>query len=275
MRFCMFSCFFAYFHAFLHGLFKGWKTVINNNNMNSNMNPLQCSYCTRIFAQPQNLKKHRPRCKQRPSELEEERRLFQLRLESEREAHRIELQKQREMYERQIEQLEKRIEKWEKEVLEMAKRPTTTTTHQNQRTVQIVNQLGSYEFDMAEIEKLLEENFTTEVFQGGPEKIAELTAQVLLTDPATQKPKVVCTDVSRRMYRYLDPDTRKLQTDPGFQRTHKLIRTPLRQANQRVYCDTFLQDDAEDVFRDRWRENDEFIVDENKFPDKLQVFLKP
>ena len=49
---------------------------------------------------------------------------------------------------------------------EIAKQPTTTVmTSNNHRTVNILNQLGSYEFDPETIARTLEEKFTKEVFQ--------------------------------------------------------------------------------------------------------------
>jgi len=243
-----------------------------------------------MFAQAFNLKRHQTRCKElqkagNQTRLQSQQATYEIQLQNQREAHlielrnqceahKVELQKQREAYERQIEQLQRKIEKWENEMIEIAKQPSIATTTTNHRTIQIINQLGSYDFDTGQIEKILEENFTEEVFRGGPDKIAEFTVQYLLTDPDTNKRKVICTDTSRRMFRYIDPETQKLQVDPGFQRTHKLIRKPLEQANRRIYCDAFLRNDPDDYFREKWKKNDEFIEDECKFPDKLQQFLK-
>jgi hypothetical protein len=124
------------------------------------------------------------------------------------------------------------------------------------------------------MEQILEENFTEDVFRGGPEKIAELAAHVLLMDAETQKPKVLCTDLSRKTYRFIDPHTQELQVDPGFQKTHRLIKRPLGQANLRVFTDSFMRNDPDDLHRDQWKVNDEFIEDHHKFPEKLHSFLK-
>lgn len=163
------------------------------------------------------------------------------------------------------------------QIVEIAKQPTHIThtlTSNHQRTVNIINQLGMYEFEEKRIEQILEETFTEDVFLGGPEKIAQVAAQFLLIDPESQKPRIVCTDISRKMYRYIDPQTRELQIDPGFQKTHRLIRRPLEQANLRVFYDYFLRNDPDDLHRDQWKRNDEFIEDSNKFPEKLHQFLK-
>lgn len=203
------------------------------------------------------------------------------RLQQQQVQHQQELQRQQEQHERERAILELKIEKLENQIFEIAKQPTsvyhnnsiTTTQSNNNRMLQIVNQLGSYAFDEKWMEQILEESFTEDVFRGGPDKIAELAAHVLLMDIETHKPKVLCTDLSRKMYRFIDPRTQELQVDPGFQKTHRLIKRPLGQANLRVFTDTFMRDDPDDVHRDQWKVNDEFIEDHHKFPEKLHCFL--
>lgn len=265
--------------------------------------PSICEFCTRSFTFSQSLRRHQSVCreKKRREELAEKQ-LYEERLRCQQEDFqrererfqqdlRFQLQSQRERYERELEilyeknrGLELKIEKLEDQIFEIAKQPTSTTmstnnhttmtTHQNQRTVNIINQLGTYEFEEKRIEQILIENFTQDVFLGGPDKIAEFAAQYLLTDPETQKPKVVCTDVSRKVYRYVDPETQELQVDPGFQKTHRMLKRPLEQANLRVFYDDFLRNDPDDLYRDQWKKNDEFIEDSHRFPDKLHQFLK-
>jgi predicted RNase H-like nuclease (RuvC/YqgF family) len=171
---------------------------------------------------------------------------------------------------------EQKIDKLQNQIFEIAMQPNTimTSNSNTTRMTQIINQLGTYAFDQQWMEQVLEENFTEDVFRGGPDKIAELAAQVLLMDTETQKPKVVCTDISRKMYRFIDPETHALQVDPGFQKTHRLIKWPLGQANLRVFTDTFMHNDPDDLHRDQWKVNDEFIEDHHKFPEKLHAFLK-
>jgi len=192
---------------------------------------------------------------------------------------------QQRLHEERIEELQSKIEKLENQIFEIAKQPTTTSssssttnvmtaTANHQRTVNIHNQLGSYDFDLETITRVLEEKFTKEVFQGGPDKIAELTAEVLLHD-AEQKPKVICTDTSRRTFRYIDPVTQKLETDPGFLKTHSLLKRPLFEANLNVFSRDFMRiDDDEDTYRNQWKLNDEFISNPNRFPEKLYPYMK-
>jgi hypothetical protein len=170
-------------------------------------------------------------------------------------------------------------DKLQTQLFEIAKQPNTinhnnNVSQTNNRTLNVVQQLGTYDFDEKRMEQILEENFTQDVFLGGPEKIAQFAAQYLLIDPETQKPKVICTDASRKTFRYVDPETQELQVDTGFQKTHRLIRRPLGQANLRVFYDHFLRNDPDDLHRDQWKLNDDFIEDHHRFPEKLHCFLK-
>lgn len=236
-----------------------------------------CEYCQRNFACLRNLRIHSGRCHcksniDRIRILEEDLRtirdrctLLEYQLETSNERLKIE---------------QERYQTLQNHLVEIAKQPTvanhttTMTAHQNQRTVNIINQLGAYDFEEKRMEQILIENFTQDVFLGGPDKIAEFAAQHLLTDPETQKPRVVCTDISRKTYRYIDPLTRELQVDPGFQKTHRMLKRPLEQANLRVFYDEFLRNDPDDLYRDQWKKNDEFIEDPTRFPDKLHQYLR-
>lgn len=253
---------------------------------------MNCAYCDKLISNKFNYVRHSMTCKKK--ELVE----LRLELEHQRQQYERNLQQVHEQYERNIQQMEKRyqqelqreLEKYDilkaladklsDQLFEIAKQPsivhhtTTQTNNNNNRTLNVIHQLGVYDFDEKRIEELLEENFTQDVFLGGPDKIAEMTAQYLLTDLETQKPKVMCTDVSRKMYRYLDPETQELQTDPGFQKTHRLIKRPLEQANLRIFYDHFLRNDPDDFHRDQWKKNDEFIEHQHKFPEKVHHFLR-
>lgn len=245
-----------------------------------------CEYCDLRLCNIQGLRRHLAVCKSRDLAITKEKyalhiedlkRKYERQLEDQKACHRVQLQFLADQYELQLQSQQERIERLENQIFEIAKQPTTNVTSMSstsQRIINIVNQLGAYEFIESEIEQILEENFTPDVFLGGPDKIAELTARHLLTDPITDKPRVVCTDVARRIFRYVDPVTRELLTDVGFQRTHQLLRRPLGQANLRVFSDKYLHNDPDDIHRDQWKKNDDFIEDPNKFPSKLQPFLK-
>ena len=219
------------------------------------------------------------------------------RLNNLRQHYEAELGKQKIQYETRLQQYETRLqtlhdqyvaqcdllETYRNQIFEIAKQPhnnitnhTHTTTTNNQRTVNIMNQLAPYEFDSDEIQRVLRQHFTSEVYNGGPDKIAELVAKFLLTDPETQKPRVVCTDASRKMFRYIDPESKELQTDTGLHNTHKIIKNPLVQANLSVFLETRQRDEPDegDEHRDTWKRNDDFIEHQTKFPEKISHYLK-
>jgi hypothetical protein len=200
------------------------------------------------------------------------------------------LEEMRMHYERQLSDQKHLVKIYREQIFEMAKRPTianttantTTTTQMNQRTMNVINQLAPYDLDSQSVKHLVNQHFTTDVFFGGPDEIAKFTAQVILKDPDTNKTKLICTDLSRKNFRYLpcatvtqsyeDPGQQTLHVDPGFQKTHQLIREPLVRANIQVYTDVLK---VNEEHRDQWKANDEFISDRGSFSDKLVQFLTP
>ena len=255
------------------------------------MDIFRCSFCNSDLSTRYNLMKHMERCKVKKQvdfekKVHEIRSEYETRLQAQNRNYELHLESQKEQYESQLQTLRDQIEsqaekidKLENQIFEIARQPKQinthhTTTTNNQRTVNIINQLAPYHLDTEEIQQILLERFTPEVFNGGPEKIAEVTAKFLLTDPETQKRRVVCTDSSRRVYRYIDPVSNELQLDPGFQKTHKIIKRPLEQANLNLFLEKYAKNDVDDEYRDVWKRNDEFIEDQHRFPDKLFQYLK-
>jgi hypothetical protein len=160
----------------------------------------------------------------------------------------------------------------QQQIFEIAKQPkvnqitnNTTTQTNNSRNTAIINQLAPYDLTTDQITQLFYQHFNLATFHGGPEEIAKLTARVILTNPETQKPKVICTDISRKNFRYVDEE-QEVQVDPGFQKTHDLIKEPLSKANIRVYTDELA---TADQYRDQWRKNEDFISDRTGFSDHL------
>lgn len=233
---------------------------------------LSCSFCQRQFGYAHHLKRHFMSCK------EKKKRDFETQTEivDRLQADNQRLQTENLFLREQLEAQQRLVNQLHSHLVEIAKQPTLTTNHNttNHRTMNIINQLADYDFEEERIKRILEQKFTQEIFLGGPDKIAEFTATHLLTDPDTHKPRVVCTDISRKTYRYVDPETRELQVDPGFQRTHRLLKRPLEQANLSMFHDQFLRNDPDDQYRDQWKKNDEFIEDSHRFPDKLHQFMK-
>jgi hypothetical protein len=177
--------------------------------------------------------------------------------------------------EKQLQDQREKIEKLEDKLFEIAKQPktvttnnTTTQTH-NTRNTAIIHQLAPYDLTKDRVTQLFSQHFNVDTFHGGPDEIAKLTAQVILTDSESQKPKVICTDMSRKNFKYVNEE-QELQVDPGFQRTHALIKEPLSRANIQVYVDGLK---CADQHRDQWRKNEDFIADRTGFSDKMLKWM--
>jgi hypothetical protein len=248
-----------------------------------------CEYCNANFTTNQSLKRHYSRCKEKQKQYQEQlekqlgqqQKHYQEQLGQQQKHYQEQLEKQQKQYKEQLEkqleeqrvqkvQYETRIEKLEDKLFEIAKQPKTVTTNNttqtnNSRNTSIINQLALYDLSQEQITQLLVQHFNLDTFHGGPEEIAKLAARFLLTDPETQKPKVACTDISRKNFRYVDEE-QEVQVDPGFQKTHDLIKEPLSKANIRVYVDELHKDDK---YHDQWRKNEDFISDRSGFSDKL------
>jgi hypothetical protein len=191
------------------------------------------------------------------------------------------LRKDRDCLQTQLEEQKRLVQVYRDQIFEIAKIPNTVVTsnhntNTNNRTLNILNQLAPYDLNTATVTQLVNDHFTEDIFRGGPDEIAKMTAQMILKDPGTQKPKVVCTDYSRKNFRYLVPEdvhpdssSAQLQLDPGFQKTHRLIKRPLGEANLRV----FIQQTDVDFHRDQWETNDKFISDCSEFSEKVIVHL--
>jgi hypothetical protein len=185
---------------------------------------------------------------------------YELLLEQQKKHYELLIAQQRE----QLLEAKKKIEKFENQMFQIAKQPRTTNRNKNQVT--ILNQLAPYDMDPGRITTALSEHFTEEVFDGGPEKITEMIANVILTDPATQKPRVLCTDLQRRNFKHLDPVTGDVVTDPGFTRTHALLREPVSEANRRVWID---KPEPTDHTDDTYLSNHLFIGDTKRLSKTL------
>jgi len=246
------------------------------------MTDIVCEFCNRYFSQNKNLKKHYERCKkksifQHEQQIENQKEQYEQQLETLRQQYEQQLETLRQQYEQQLinqreqlEQQKEKIEKLENQIFEIAKQPKqinhNNMTHNNQKTLNITQQLADYDLDALDIEQQLLESFTEEVFHGGPRKIIEMATQLLFTDPETQKPKIICTDLARKNFKYRNPDTGEIEVDPGFQKTHDKVRVPLARANWNIYADKLK---SADCYRDTWNCNNSFIGDRTRFADKL------
>jgi hypothetical protein len=264
-----------------------------------------CIFCNKKLKSKQGLDRHNNICTQKEhmtlvqqkyeievcQQLEQQQKHYETQLEQQREHYETQLeqqqkhyetqleqqqqqqQKQQQQHEQQIQKMEAQIQKLESRIFEIAKQSATTTTiyntkttHNNQKTLHIIQQLADYDLDSSTIEEQLREYFTEEVFEGGPKKIIEMATQLIFTDPETKKPKIICTDLSRKNFKYRNPETGEIEVDPGFQKTHDIVRMPLAQANWHIFKDKFKQSECH---RERWDMNNSFIGDRNRFADKL------
>lgn len=217
-----------------------------------------CDFCNHTFATVGSLKRHQPKCTHK--QLETLRNHYESQLETLHEQIRLQQEK---------------IDKLENQIFEIAKQPTTihnTSTHQ--RILNIVHQLAPYDLEPDKIQEMVDQYFTAEVFRGGPDEIAKMTAEFLLTDPESKKPKVACTDASRRTFRYITSSDTRPQVDAGFQKTHGIIRRPLKQANYEWFDQLQKNtDDPFDTLRSRFYCNDDFIANRSQFTGKVMQFM--
>lgn len=228
----------------------------------------QCMYCEKYYSNKQNLSRHQLTCpamklyllnKSLKEKIQEQQQMFEKKI-----------QEQREQYDKEIHYLKEQLTEFKTQIFEIAKQPKTTISNQNTQThnnrnTNIINQLAIYDLNQDQITQVLTQHYNLDTFQGGPEEIAKLAARFLLTDAQSQKPKVACTDLSRKNFKYVDEE-QEVQVDPGFQKTHDLIKEPLSKANIRVYVDELQKDDK---YHDQWRKNEEFISDRTGFSDKV------
>jgi hypothetical protein len=243
------------------------------------MTDIICEFCNRTFAQNKNLKKHYDRCKNKPVVIQQHQ--YEQQLQEIKEQHTKEIRQLREQHEKEIQVLKEQLSEFKNQLFEIAKQPKNVTTHttnntttqtNNSRNTAIINQLAPYDLTKEQITQLFYQHFNLDTFHGGPEEIAKLTAQVILTNPETQKPKVVCTDISRKNFKYVTymDEEQEIQVDPGFQKTHDLIKEPLSKANIRIYVDKLQNNDK---YHDQWRKNEDFISDRTGFSDRLVKWM--
>jgi hypothetical protein len=202
-----------------------------------------------------------------------------------------ELIEQKELLERKVTELEKQlteqkiyfetllleqkqlVQTYQQQIFEIAKQPKhqTNNNNNNQRIVNVVNQLAPYDLTPEIVEQIVAEHFTQEAFEKGPNELAKLVVDKILTDPETQKKKVMCTDISRRVFRYLDALVQEPQLDLGFQKTHGMIKPPLTRMNVEILQE--LERRGSSTIRYPFQSNHDFIWDENRFADKVINFL--
>jgi len=228
-----------------------------------------CTYCNREFAQTKNLKKHYERCREKPTkilieqyEIEKKQIIHQLQQEIQtqqlqtqqqlhsltekirfqQQQHEQQLQTQKDQYERELRMLKEQLEKFENQIFEIAKQPKqntinntqTTNTHNNQRILNIINQLIPMNLSEDDLRQLVTKYYTTDTFLGGPESIAQMTVNHILIDQETGKFRVVCTDTARGIFYFQDADNNLIR-DIGMQKIQEKLIAPLNEATRLEY----------------------------------------
>ena len=213
-----------------------------------------CEYCSKILSSKRAFERHQTICNLRTIKLlqdqyERELQITKLEIQTQRERYESQLQTQRERYESQLQTqreqhewetqiLKEQLEKFENQIFEIAKQPKenhihnnnqTTNTHNNQRILNITNQLIPMNLSDDDLKQLVTKYYTTETFLGGPESIAQMTVNHILIDQETGKFRVVCTDTARGIFYFQDADNNLIR-DIGMQKIQEKLIAPLNQA---------------------------------------------
>lgn len=235
-----------------------------------------CEYCKRMISE-KNLSRHYISCKDKinllhKEELKTVKEQFDKyqrettktiqKYEKETQSLQLQLNNLQETY-KQV-QLEK--ERLQDQLFEIAKQPKNNTNN-NQRTMNIVNQLAPYDLDAESVRALIEEHFDKKCFMQGAEGITKMVANQLLTDQETGKKKMLCTDLARRKVKYIIDG--KVVHDVGMQRTLDLICPNLAQVNMRHSKREGPPSD------DIYLANNAFIRDKSKLCSKIVIHFIP
>jgi hypothetical protein len=221
----------------------------------------ECLFCKKNFSTKSNLTKHLHNCKSKDNFL----------LESQ-------IQSLKEKYEKEIQslkeknnELNEKIEKLESQIFEIAKQPKTTNN--NNQKINIINHLAVYDITQEKAINDIDENFSNEVFHGGPKAIAKLVRDKIITDPETGKPKLFLSDKSRLNAKYIT-ETGEIEIDLGCEKTYNLIKDPLLDRNEKICIDLVDNQNEREIKRriyDRFSINENSIKNKNQFLKKLFV----
>jgi hypothetical protein len=255
------------------------------------MSRCQCQYCHSDFVKQSVLRKHYERCKQKP--LQELKEQYELRLQTQKEQYENQLedvqkyiQNQKQQYEKDlcnnrhmIKELQTQIKELQNQIFEIAKQPkqinnhsNNTTTNNNQKTLNIMNQLAPYDLTTEMVQEILDKHALEKIFKDGPNSIADFVVEKILTDPDTQKPKLIATDRSRGVFKYKDTEG-NVHVDNKLTKTTDILQRPLFKANDQVLLEIFKRHnfDIDDFTRNVFSENTDLLNSINK--EKLSAKL--
>jgi hypothetical protein len=163
-----------------------------------------CEYCNSTFSKRNAVNRHYLTCKQKP--LFEQKIYYESKLtqyETEIQTLQCQLSEQKEL-----------VKTYQNQIFEIAKQPkqihnnnnSNNTTHNNQKTLNIMNQLATYDLTPERVREILDNHSLEKIFKDGPNSIADFVVEKILTDPTTQKPKLIATDRSRGVFKYKDTE---------------------------------------------------------------------
>jgi hypothetical protein len=243
-----------------------------------------CDYCKHNFSTNQSLKRHETNCKEKQKQIYEKKltEQYEHQLKEQYEYSRQQqkqyeeqLQTQQIQYEKQIEKLELQIQKLENQIFEIAKQPkqqVNNNTHNNQKTLNILNQLAPYDLTTEMVQETLKKYALEKVFNEGPNGITEFVVEKILTDTTTNKPKLIATDRSRGVFKYKDTEG-NLYIDNKLTKTTDILQRPLFQANDKLLLETLRRHnfDIDDFTRKIFNDNADLLNSINK--EKLSAKL--
>ena len=188
-----------------------------------------CDFCNKELSTKFNLSKHLSICKIKQNYENE------TYYRSLKENYDKKIQSLKENHEKEIQSLTEQLKEFKSQIFEIAKQPkttTTTTTNNNNQRINIINQLAVYDITEEKVIKEIDENFSNEVFHGGPKAIVDLVRNRIIIDPETGKSKLFLSDKNRLNAKYLT-DTGEIEIDLGCEKTYNMIKNPLLSANDK------------------------------------------
>jgi hypothetical protein len=193
-----------------------------------------CKYCSKPLSTKYTLAKHIEMCetKKYQDQLKELEQTHQ----SEIAILKEEMLQERRNFEFEINTLKTQLQcaqEFNEQLLELTKRPTHTTIN-NQRTLNIVNQLAPYDLTAERAKAIVEAKFDEKVVKKGENGLLDFVVDHLLTDESSGKPKILCTDLARKIGKYLGPDGQTLVKDVGLTHTIDVITPSLCSATHSV-----------------------------------------
>jgi hypothetical protein len=220
----------------------------------------QCIYCQKYYSNKQSLTRHQNTCQDmKLYNLDKnQKEIHEKEIKSIKENYDKKIQSLKEQHEKEIQSLKEQLVEFKSQIFEIAKQPKTTTNNNNQK-INIINQLAVYDITEEKAITEIDENFSNEVFHGGPKAIAKLVRDKIIIDPETGKPKLFLSDKNRLNAKYLT-ETGEIEIDLGCEKTYNMIKNPLLSANDRKFLELREQYIDPKTGRIKQEERDEYML---------------